>query len=172
MYGCVICVRYVVLTLFSRVCMSHISPINPLSRLYHRIIPSPNNIYVTTTTVKDTNESMCPPGEVCERVTGWVSSLYEKAKGCCTKELSGVVDVDTCVDKSKNGGVLSDGFSGGTGNWYVDWIHQQCVRDCPVGSGSGCGGISSHNTWVELYTKVDDCCANLHYIEHPCVKTD
>ena len=164
-------------SLFPCVHVSHfaLSTPLPLSLSLSFIIiylPSPNNIYLATTTVKDTNESMCPPGEVCERVTGWVSSLYEKAKGCCTKELSGVVDVDTCVDKSKNGGVLSDGFSGGTGNWYVDWIHQQCVRDCPVGSGSGCGGISSHNTWVELYTEVDDCCANLHYIEHPCVKTD
>ena len=208
----------------------------------------------STLSVKDTSLSPCPSGKTCQRVDGWVATLYDtiidccndgaamlpgsinhdycravsagaatgkwfrhddanrcakhciaQAQGgecstpsdpsvphydtaleCCTAELWNLVDVasaEACAEISVNGAavqedaiaVLSEGEGstsrGGTDEYYVDWIHQTCVKNCPEDERySECGGIST-SKWVELYDDVDDCCDNLHYIDRTdCVK--
>lgn len=85
---------------------------------------------------------------------------YGTLEECCTSELD-FLNLDTCVELSEKGGRLGDLV--GTEEYYVDWIHQRCMRNCPVGKGPGCGGIAG-GKWVDLYDNANDCCANLHYI--------
>ncbi len=87
---------------------------------------------------------------------------YNNAEKCCTTELD-YLNVDSCVELSEKGGILADLV--GTDEYYVDWVHQKCVKNCPEGNAdSSCGGIvlGKH---LDLYEDVDDCCKVLHYIE-------
>lgn len=182
--------------------------------------------------VKDTSITPCPAGETCQRVDGWLATLYDSTAECCqsnntlpsvntefcqssstgvatekwfrhdgnrcakhcadatsssaecdipvdpsspfyatsleccTTELD-YLNIDTCMELSAKGGILSDLV--GTDEYYVDWIHQACVKNCPEGSHSNddesvCGGIAGAS-WIILYPDVEDCCAALYYID-------
>jgi len=179
--------------------------------------------------VKDTSATPCPSGETCQRVDGWVSTLYDAiaeccdsddyalpsnvnpkycravsdgtgtdgwflhpdgdrcakhcasgdegvecaapsdpttsyhptAQGCCLVEL-GHLNSRTCAEFSEKGGILEDLAE--TAEYYVDWIRQACVRNCPEGSAGECGGIAA-GKWVVLHPNITSCCEDLHYID-------
>lgn len=99
-------------------------------------------------------------GIECDVPTVPPAAYYSNASECCSSEL-GYLDVKTCAELSKNGGILA-----GTDEYYVDWVKQKCVKNCPVGSSRdpSCGGIAAGN-WVELYLNITTCCEELHYID-------
>ena len=95
------------------------------------------------------------------------SPHYNSARECCTSELAHL-NVNTCAELSLTGGILADLV--GTNEYYVDWIHQTCVKNCPEGNKNACGGLAV-GRWVTLYSDVDACCGNIKYIpRNDCVK--
>lgn len=47
----------------------------------------------------------------------------------------------------------------GSGVYYVDWYAYKCVRDCPVGSGFECGGLSDRDWHDEEFADKRSCCS-------------
>mmetsp|Transcript_18714 Transcript_18714/g.40525 ORF Transcript_18714/g.40525 Transcript_18714/m.40525 type:complete len:704 (-) Transcript_18714:151-2262(-) len=125
--------------------------------------------------VKDTSALPCPSGETCQRATGWLSTLYDTISECCQGYTAmSETDTEHCLAASsmEGGSLVSDIQA--SEEYYVDWIHQKCVKNCPVDESDSdrrdCGGIAG-GKWVDLFPGVDACCDNLHYIDrNDCVK--
>jgi len=118
----------------------------------------------TTTTANTATEAAS-----CGIPSDASSPYYDTTQECCTAELD-YLNMETCTELSEKGGILSDLV--GTDEYYVDWIRQKCVKNCPVGSAVGCGGIAGGN-WVGLHPDVDACCGDLHYVDrNDCVASD
>ena len=97
------------------------------------------------------------------------SPQYRTARKCCAAELENL-DRDTCEELSADGKALMVAPASVTYEYYVDWIHQTCVMNCPEGIHTTCGGIAN-GQWTDLYSDVEECCDKLHYIDHDdCVK--
>jgi len=98
-------------------------------------------------------------------------AYHPSASECCASEFA-YLNADTCAELSETGGVLAD--VAWTEEYYVDWIRQMCVKNCPKGSSSGgslnndgveCGGMAARS-WVRLFPDTTSCCENLHYLEY------
>jgi len=72
-----------------------------------------------------------PPNYMIRNPTQW---LYDSAEECCSKRYNW--SEKECLSNSGSGTT-----DVGTGNWYVDWILEKCVRDCEDSSDSSCGKI-------------------------------
>ena len=97
----------------------------------------------------------CPTGEGLPcggSPTDLSSTLYSSLESCCTTSISWE---PACVDKSN--GVEPQG----TGSYYVNWTYGDCVRDCPLGSDTGCGGVK--NSWDATFATPGACCSTISW---------
>mmetsp|Transcript_28994 Transcript_28994/g.53002 ORF Transcript_28994/g.53002 Transcript_28994/m.53002 type:complete len:675 (-) Transcript_28994:143-2167(-) len=109
----------------------------------------------------------------CAIPTSRSVAYHPSASECCVSEFAHL-NADTCTEFSETGGVLGDVVTG-TEAYYVDWVRQKCVKNCPKGSSSGgsslnndtdveCGGIAA-GSWVTLFPNTTSCCEKLHYLD-------
>ena len=112
--------------------------------------------------VRDKLPAVCLADESCARVDGWVAAMHSSRQECC----------DSGAAANLPGCLSSDGASGGADaeKYYVDWIHQRCVKNCPESEADvECGGVADQS-WMVLLD-VEGCCRSLHYIDRAeCVK--
>jgi hypothetical protein len=88
-------------------------------------------------------------------------AIYDSIESCCSEGLSWLSKT-ACFAAS--GGSLT-GL--GTNKFYIDFINQQCAKDC-VGA-APCGGLAQQ--WNILFDTEDDCCSQLSWIpKKDCTK--
>jgi len=86
--------------------------------------------------------------------------LYETENACC--EMIPWVEREECV--YDNAAVAQ-----GSGQFFIDWVTEQCIQDCE--GPAPCGGIG--NSWEELYETENVCCEMIPWVEHEdCVYTE
>jgi len=107
-----------------------------------------------TKCLNSTKTASATPNHIMKNPEQWLDSDIE---ACCEQHYNWVYS--DCVS-------LSGGSSPSTttGDWYVDWSVEKCVKDCNDSSDASCGGFAKR--WDELYGTRSDCCENrLWYIE-------
>jgi hypothetical protein len=52
----------------------------------------------------------------------------------------------------------------GSEKYYVDWSTHKCMKDCPLGSGTDCGGLSDRDWADEEFPDKKSCC--LKYVDY------
>ncbi|KAL7526462.1 hypothetical protein ACHAXR_003615 [Thalassiosira sp. AJA248-18] len=82
--------------------------------------------------------------------------LFDTAEACCTARI-GWEALPNCIADAE--GVPAQG----TGKFYIDWVLEMCVKDCEVGTGSGCGGIAEK--FEELHESASSCCDEIPWID-------
>lgn len=82
--------------------------------------------------------------------------LFDDASKCCEEKLPWL-SLFKCLaaTNGSNSGVVS-----GSEQWYVDWKHYKCVKDC-VG-GAPCGGLKE--SWDEDYASASECCKQIAWV--------
>lgn len=81
--------------------------------------------------------------------------MFTTAALCCSNKLS-YLNQAACTSKSTTGTTAS---VTGSGKWYVDWAISKCVKDCPTGSDTECGGLAE--SWESAeYTSWSTCCSS------------
>jgi len=107
-----------------------------------------------TKCLNSTQTTSTIPDHMMQNPEYWLDSDIE---ACCERHYNWVFS--DCI--SLSGGSSS---STATGNWYVDWSMEKCVKDCSDSSDANCGGFAK--TWDALYSTSSDCCEKrLWYIE-------
>ena len=98
----------------------------------------------------------CDPagGAPCVALNDSSTTLYTTPLECCEAKL-GWIDSATCDTLSQ---VLN---LTGSGEYYVDWSLNKCVRDC-LGK-APCGGLAA--SWEPRYATSALCCAELAWID-------
>ena len=81
--------------------------------------------------------------------------LYDSISECCTSGIQWLTE-DECTLASNSTAVGSVG----TGKYYVNWIEEECVKDC---EGPGCGGIAED--WHDLYDTASECCGRMPWTD-------
>ena len=84
--------------------------------------------------------------------------LFDSAADCCSAMLPWL-DLDSCLSVT-NGVPISPPALAGSGEWYVDWAINKCVKDC-VGA-APCGGLK--DGWEFGHASVDTCCAMISWV--------
>ena len=97
------------------------------------------------------------PGLNCGGLAPSWKELFDTADDCCNAKLFWVQSAKCIADSTLTSvAAISDQ---GSGDWYVDWIRQKCVKDCQKNSGdSSCGGLAKR--WDELYSSASACCSS------------
>ena len=92
--------------------------------------------------------------------------MHPSRQACCDSDAAATLS--GCVSSVSAAG----GADAPAEKFYVDWIHQRCVKNCPEDPGDvACGGIANQS-WMKLFGDVEECCDALHYIERAeCVKS-
>jgi len=89
--------------------------------------------------------------------------IYNSASECCKASIHWV-SVAECVATSGGNPAVAQG----TGQFFVDWVTEQCVQDCE--GPSPCGGTVK--SWEELYDTENACCEMIPWIDQEeCVYT-
>jgi len=87
------------------------------------------------------------PDYMANNPTGWMKTTVT---GCCERYFNW--DLNKCLP---NSGVVN--ATAGSGEWYVNWVTYQCVKDClSSGSDANCGGLKQQ--WDSSYTTAGACC--------------
>eukprot|EP00804_Cyclotella_cryptica_P008054 CCRYP_004558-RC/>CCRYP_004558-RC protein AED:0.04 eAED:0.04 QI:1123/1/1/1/1/0.8/5/276/517 len=82
--------------------------------------------------------------------------LFDSVTECCKSKLSWL-SLGKCL-AATNGN--DPEVASGTGQWYVDWTLNKCVKDC-VGN-VPCGGLKE--SWDEGYNDSTDCCQRISWV--------
>lgn len=102
----------------------------------------------------------CPStgGIPCAGPPEYVSTrLFNTATECCEEKLPWLT-LDQCL-AATNG---STGSTAGSGDYYVKWKLNKCVRDCAIGAGVDCGGLM--DVWDIPHANVGDCCDSIWWV--------
>ena len=70
--------------------------------------------------------------------------LFDTQEQCCDRYFAW--DRRTCLGS----------VSSGTSKWYMDWLAEACVMDCPITNGGSCGGLK--DSWEDLWASKSECC--------------
>ena len=90
------------------------------------------------------DNSTTPAPEYMHASQGWFTNDLEK---CC----------DTYYFYNKAGCMGSSAV--GSEKYFVNWDTFKCVKDCPVGSGTDCGGLSDRDWNDEEFADKKTCCS-------------
>lgn len=82
--------------------------------------------------------------------TAFAITMFDTAAECCSTKLNWVNSA-TCSQDPQ--------LMAGDAKWWVKWVGEQCVQNCPTASGGSCGGLA--NTWDQTYSTVTECCGRL-----------
>lgn len=99
-------------------------------------------------------------GALCGGFANSWNELFDTASACCAGKLSWIPR-STCVAQSTKTAVAS------SGQWFVDWSLEKCVKDCDNSADVDCGGIA--NTWDQLHASSGACCERIWYVDD-CTK--
>lgn len=117
-----------------------------------------NKFYVIQKDKKCAQDCPSTSGTPCAGSPEHVSArLYDTATECCEEKLPWMT-LDQCLAATND----SSGSVTGTGDWYVKWELEKCVKDCLVGDGPNCGGLTE--SWDIPHANVADCCDQIHWV--------
>lgn len=121
-----------------------------------------NKFYVIEQEKKCAQDCPSAGGAPCAGPPQHVSTrLYDGAAECCKEKLSWL-SLEKCLEATN--GIPSAGGSG-SGEWYIDWSLQMCVKDCVTGM--SCGGLKS--SWEPGYANANACCNKISWVpRHEC----
>lgn len=94
-------------------------------------------------------------------------AYYNTVERCCKRQLD-YLNTGACAELSEGGGDITQ--LRGTGEYYIEWVEQKCIKNCPVGTGAGCGGVAT-GVWVPMHPDATECCNELYFVDQEeCVR--